>query len=250
MSLRMPVFFITATQVRNESLKIGGPLFHHLRSSLRCQVGEEIWLGDDERRRYLIRIVGLNRRELSGRVLEVQEGPSPNCPTITIGQALLKGDRMDWMIQKATELGATSLVPLISCHVITRPRAERLVPQQKRWQRIALEAAQQAERWDVPAVHASCETTEFFRKQPSPTVSLILSARGQGESLASVTLPCAPGSSVSVAVGPEGGWTKEELGCALECGFTPVTMGKRILRAETAALAALSIVQSRLGELG
>ena len=246
----MPVFFITADQVQHDTVRIEGPLLHHLRSSLRCQVGEEIWLGDDAGRRYRVQVVEINRRVLSGRILERQRMPSPCSPTLATGQALLKGERMDWVIQKATELGAASLIPLVSRHVIARPRADRLVPQQQRWQRIALEAAQQAERWEVPVVHTTCEAAEFFAGQPVHTVSLILSERGDGRSLTSVALPSGPEGRVAIAVGPEGGWTKEERGNALHCGFTPVTLGTRILRAETAALAALSILQSRLGALG
>lgn len=246
----MPVFFITADQVQNDTVRIEGPLLHHLRNSLRCQVGEEIWLGDDARRRYRVRIVGINRRMLSGQVLETQQLPSSRSPALAVGQALLKGERMDWVVQKASELGAASLSPLVSRHVIARPRADRLVTQQQRWQRIALEAAQQAERWEVPVVHRMCDATEFFAGQPDHTVSLILSERGEGHGLTSVVLPRGPEGRVAMAIGPEGGWTREERESALQRGFTPVTLGPRILRAETATVAALAILQSRLGELG
>jgi 16S rRNA (uracil1498-N3)-methyltransferase len=157
---------------------------------------------------------------------------------------------MDWVIQKATELGAASFVPLIGRHVVIRPKTLRVATQQQRWQRIALEAAQQAERWEIPTVAAPCEATAFFSQQPPAVVNLILSERGPGQSLASVPLSNNPESTIVIATGPEGGWAREELGLALEHGFTPVTLGKLILRAETAALAALSILQSRLGELG
>lgn len=246
----MPVFFITADQVRDDTVRIEGPLLNHLQNSLRCQVGEEIWLGDDTRQRYRVLVVDINRRALTGRVLERQGLPRSGNPTLLIGQALLKGERMDWVIQKATELGVASLSPLVSRHVIARPRADRLMAQQQRWQRIALEAAQQAERWEVPVVHTTCDAAEFFAGQPADTVGLILNERGDGHSLASISLPRDPQARVAIAVGPEGGWTKEEREGALQRGFTPVTLGSRILRAETATLAALAILQSRLGELG
>jgi len=157
---------------------------------------------------------------------------------------------MDWVIQKATELGAASFVPLIGRHVVIRPKAARVATQQQRWQRIALEAAQQAERWEIPTVATPCEATAFFSQQPPADVNLILRERAPGQSLASIPLPNTPESTIVIATGPEGGWAREELGIALEHGFTPVTLGKLILRAETAALAALSILQSRVGELG
>ena len=157
---------------------------------------------------------------------------------------------MDWVIQKATELGATSFIPLVGRYVIIRPKPARVVTQQQRWQRIALEAAQQAERWEIPTLAAPCQAAEFFAKQPPADVNLILTERGHGQSLASIPLPSSPESTIVIATGPEGGWAKEELTTALQHGFTPVTLGKRILRAETAVLAALSILQSRIGELG
>src|SRR5881398_173917 len=107
----MPVFFITADHVQDDTVRIEGPLLHHLRSSLRCQVGEEVWLGDEAKQRYRVQIVDINRRVLSGRILQRQRMPSPTSPTLTIGQALLKGERMDWVIQKASELGGSSRAP-------------------------------------------------------------------------------------------------------------------------------------------
>jgi len=157
---------------------------------------------------------------------------------------------MDWVIQKTTELGMASLTPLISSHVIVRPNAARQAAQQDRWQRIALEAAQQSERWEYPKILLPCEASDFFKQRlPSP-LNLILSERGPWQSLTSIPLPSGLDSLIRIAVGPEGGWRPEELAHAVECGLSPVTLGKRILRAETATLAALSVLQSRLGELG
>lgn len=246
----MPVFFITAQQIQNGTVTITGPLLSHLRTSLRIRVGETIWLGDDRRRRYLIEVTRIGRHEMAGCVLEAQDGPMPRGPTVTVGQALLKGERMDWVIQKATELGVAVLVPLMTAHAVVRPRAARLVPQQARWQHIAVEAAQQAERWEAPTVSAPWDSSKFFKEQSSATLKVILRERGPGQALASMALRCGPEGRVVIAVGPEGGWTSEELARALECGFLPVTLGDRILRAETATLAALSVLQGRLGELG
>src|SRR5690349_15917548 len=146
----MPVFFIADLQLTDGVLTIIGPLVDHLRKSLRVAVGEKLWVGDNRRKRYFIQVTTINPRELRGHVLEEREESQPRHPTVILAQAILKGDRMDWVIQKATELGAASIVPIISERVIVRPRIERLGAQRERWQRIAVEAAQQAERWDVP----------------------------------------------------------------------------------------------------
>jgi 16S rRNA (uracil1498-N3)-methyltransferase len=246
----MPVFFISAEQVRDGAVTITGPLCQHLRSSLRLKMGEQIWLGDEHRRRYLITAIRIDRTAVLGKIVEERAGPAAAGSVITIGQALLKGDRMDWLIQKTTELGVASVVPLVTHQTIVRPKATRLPAQEEHWQRIALEAAQQSERWDHPIVTAPRKTGAFFKDQPPDALKLILSERSSGRSLATVNLPSRQTDGhVVLAVGPEGGWTKEETALALHCGFTPITLGSRILRAETAAVAALSVLQSRLGEL-
>ena len=157
---------------------------------------------------------------------------------------------MDWAVQKLTELGTATIIPLVSEQTVVRPKRERVTAQQERWQRIAREAAQQSERWEIPAVGVPSSAVEFFSTPGLAVCKLILSERGTGEALNSVPLPSAPADTIALAVGPEGGWREEELAAARAHDFIPVTLGPRILRAETAALAAVSVIQSRLGELG
>lgn len=245
----MPVFFIAEPHIVQGTLTITGPLLDHLRKSLRVTIGEKLWVGDGRRRRYFIQVRAMTPRELKGHVLEEQEGPRLRHPRVILAQAILKGDRMDWAIQKATELGVASLVPIISERVIARPRIERLGHQQERWQRIAFEAAQQAERWDVPEVHAPTDLVPWLRSA-SGAVKVILSERSDGGSLDTFSWPNDADSRILILIGPEGGWTATEREVAYASGFTSVSLGTRILRAETAAVAALAIIQSRLGELG
>ena len=246
----MPVFFITADKIHEKAATITGPLLDHLRASLRVKTGEQIWAGDERRRRYLIQIAHVDKRILRGNVVELRTGPAPTTPRILVGQAILKGERMDWAIQKATELGVAAIIPLVSEQTVVRPKQGRTGAQQERWQRIALEAAQQSERWDIPSIGASASAMEFFAASDQAVLKLILSERETGQSLGSVTLPSSPADTIVLAVGPEGGWRDEELAQARTHNFLPVTLGTRILRAETATVTALSILQSRLGELG
>jgi len=246
----MPVFFITAGQINNGAVTITGDLFDHLRASLRVRTGERIWTGDERRQRYLVEVTHVDRRTLRGTVIERRTGPAPAAPRLLIGQSILKSERMDWAIQKSTELGAAILVPLVSDQTIVRPKQGRAGAQQERWQRIAREAAQQSERWDIPMIEASRGAADFFSTPNLAGLKLILSERDARQSLRSVPLPSSPAQTIALAIGPEGGWRDEELDAAAANGFLAVTLGTRILRAETAALAALSILQSRLGELG
>jgi 16S rRNA (uracil1498-N3)-methyltransferase len=246
----MPVFFITADQIQNGTVAIVGGLLNHLRASLRVHAGERIWVGDEHRRRYLIEVTRIDRRIMRGNVVEQRAGSAPSISHVLIGQAILKGERMDWAIQKTTELGAAAIIPLVTEQTVVRPKQARITTQQERWQRIALEAAQQSERWDVPTVGAPCTAQAFFSTPGLATLKLLLSERDAGQSLRSVSLPSSPGDAIALAIGPEGGWRDEELAQAYANNFLPVTLGTRILRGETAALAAVSIVQSRLGDLG
>ena len=245
----MPVFFITADQVSNGTVTITGELLDHLRASLRVRTGERIWTSDERRQRYLIEVTRVDRRTLRGTVIEQRTGPVQTAPRLLIGQSILKGERMDWVIQKSTELGAAVITPLVSEQTIVRPKQGRVSVQQERWQRIAREAAQQSERWDIPVVDTSRSARDFFAAPKLGGLTLILSERDAGQSLRAVPLPSSA-QTITLAVGPEGGWRHEELEAAGANGFVAVTLGARILRAETAALAALSILQSRLGELG
>ncbi len=246
----MPVFFITSGQIVNGTVTITGPLLDHLRDSLRVKLGERIRIVDEHRRRYDVEVTDIHKRMLHGCVVGQQTGPVPHSPRLVLGQAMLKGERMDWAIQKSVELGVSTIVPLVSEQTIVRPRQGRAGTQQERWQRIALEAAQQSERWDIPSVDAPLTAPEFFGRPGPASLKLILSERESGETLQTMALPSKPTDTIILAVGPEGGWRGEELSRARAGGFRPVTLGARILRAETAALAAVSVIQGRLGELG
>lgn len=246
----MPVFFVSSDQIRDNRVTISGQLHHHLKDSLRHRAGDELWVGDDRRRRYRIRLSKVDGREIVGDVLEQVAGPASQSPSLILGQALLKGERMDWVIQKATELGIARIIPLVTAQTVVRPRADRADSQRERWEQIALEAAQQSERWDLPIIEKPHGLEEFWKSQSSASARLILQERGGQHGLASIPLPREATATIVLAVGPEGGWREDELETAAASGFVPVTLGNRILRAETATLAALAVLQSRLSELG
>jgi 16S rRNA (uracil1498-N3)-methyltransferase len=245
----MPVFFIAAPQIDKRTLAITGPLLDHLRKSLRATVGEELWVTDEQRRRYVLRIVSITSRELLGDIVDERQGPPRSHPRVVLGQAVLKGDRMDLVIQKATELGVNVITPLISQRVIARPRTERVGPQVDRWQRIALEAAQQSERWDLPSIGQPIEFTNWL-SSTTAAHKFILSERSKGADLMTIAVPTDPATDVVLAIGPEGGWSESEQETAHASGWTSVNLGSRILRSETAAIVAVTLLQSRLGELG
>jgi len=246
----MPVFFVPANCIVPPNVSITGSLLRHVRDSLRLHVDETILIGDDMGRRYRVRIAAATKQELTGRILEPIEPPARATPTLALGQALLKGDKMDWVIQKATELGVRSIHPLQTRQSIVQPKAERVHNQVTRWQRIALEAAQQSEQWTVPTV-AMPQLFTTYCSTGHKSLRMILTERRHGvASFDDVALPTTAEMSVELLVGPEGGWTQEEVTTAEQAGFRAITLGQTILRAETAAIAAVAILQQKLGALG
>ena len=196
-----------------------------------------------------MRVSAVSPQTLTADILERRPGPLDAAPTVLLAQALLKGDHMDWVVQKASELGVRTILPLISRHGIVRPQPDRVAAQVARWQRIATEAAQQSEQWQPPLVLEPLDSRSFF-SGPAATSALLLAERRDTMGLAQVPLPTLPTDTLALIVGPEGGWSEEELSMAIEGQCQAVSLGEHILRADTAAVTALSIVQSRLGRLG
>ena len=245
----MPVFFIQSNRIANQTVTIDGPLFTHLSKSLRIREGENICVGDEHRFRYRVRIDHLKSKSLQASVLEKIEGPPAPSAPIVLAQAILKGDRMNWVIQKATELGVAEIIPLLTARVIARPPASRVRTTQERWQRIALDAAQQSEQWAYPKVIQPMTVSELFKHVLYPALRCALLERSGEQSLGSLSIDHTFQGTIALVVGPEGGWTPEERQELLDQHLQPVSLGQSILRSETAPLVALSILQLKLGNL-
>ena len=157
---------------------------------------------------------------------------------------------MNWAIQKATELGVHTIVPIKAHRCIGRPIANHAHSYQNRWQRIALEAAQQSERWDVPHVDLPRELSKFLESHEHDPMKFILMERGESNGTPAFSFGKHPHGCLTLASGPEGGWTDEERNQAIRYNFTEVTLGPNIFRAETAPLVSLTLIQSKLGGLG
>lgn len=245
----MPAFFISSAEIHGTALTLTGELCHHLRASLRVKSGEVLRLTDEHRQRYEVRVSAVAPQALTAEILESRPGPIDTSPRVILAQVILKGDHMDWVVQKASELGVKAVLPLISRHGVVRPQPERVAAQVARWQRIATEAAQQSEQWQPPQVLEPLEVRRFFSGHQA-TTALLLAERQNAVGLANVPLPALPTDTITVIVGPEGGWAEEELSQAMDGQCLAVSLGEHILRADTAAVTALSIVQSRFGRLG
>ena len=205
---------------------------------LRLQPGSRITLFNGEGGEFGAVIERMGRSEVAVRVEShdpaEREAPRP----VHLAVAMPANERMDWLVEKATELGAASIQPLMAERSVLRLSGERARKKQAHWQAIAVAACEQCGRNRVPLVHDVAELQAWLaRGTPAPATRLLLSLQAQAVPLREA----APADgAILFLTGPEGGWSDAEERAALDAGFRPVTLGARVLRAETASLAALA----------
>jgi 16S rRNA (uracil1498-N3)-methyltransferase len=213
----------------------------HLRDVLRLRGGEQIRVFDGAGREVSGLIEAISKKETVVKILaEVAPAAPESELELTLGVALLKGEKFDLVIQKAVELGVSRLVPLNTKRADVR--LKETDKKLERWQKIALEACKQSGRASLMPIAAPLDFEKFV---PQTDGSRILFAERDGESLRDFN----PGKKMTALVGSEGGWETSEIELAAACGFRIVTLGGRILRAETAAIAVSAILQNNFGDL-
>lgn len=220
---------------------------HHLARVLRLGAGARVFAFDGAGAEYECRVARVGKQvvglEVLGRLADEVESPL----RLTLGQALVKGDKFDWVVQKATELGVTRIVPLAADHGDVRRIEGRAEQRRARWSRIALEAVKQCGRRRLVEVGEPADLAEYCAADESE-VRLFCSERG-GRRLREVAAERAPAGAVSLAVAPEGGWSEAEVALAERYGLTFIRLGARVLRTETAAIAAATLAQHLFGDL-
>jgi 16S rRNA (uracil1498-N3)-methyltransferase len=219
----------------------------HLREVLRLQPGDEVYVFDGTGKEFRCAIESSRRDTALLNVLEEIEPASPESPfQITLAVALLKSDKFDLVVQKATELGVVRVVPVMTRLADIKLKDESDANKRvMRWRRIALEAAKQSGRAFVPEIAVPVAFAELINAPKSNDQKVLFSER-QGESLDSMEHKHGP---MTALVGSEGGWTKDELDAAETAGWKLITLGGRTLRAETAAIAVATLLQHRFGDL-
>jgi 16S rRNA (uracil1498-N3)-methyltransferase len=248
-------FFLPGHPITVEASINLDELQHQLVRVLRMQPGDQIVLLNGDEQEYLTELVTLTAATATGRVLSVQTAPEPKT-FLTLYACVLKGDKMEWMLQKGTELGVSRFVPVISERTIVRP-ATKVARKYDRWRAILREAAEQSRRGKIPelsrpqtwvdAIHDACadgepDTLRLIPWEEARQPSIVEAVRTHKAATG------APGQ-VELLIGPEGGISEGELALAVEHGWRTVTLGERILRAETAALAAVTILMSELCDM-
>jgi 16S rRNA (uracil1498-N3)-methyltransferase len=219
---------------------------HHLRRVLRLRPGAVVEGTDGAGGLYTIRLVTLDGDGGWGAI-EARAEPARESPcSITLAQAILKGDRMSWLVQKATELGVSRIVPMETERVVARV-ADEGVARQTRWARIAREAVKQCGRVIVPGIDRPRAFPEVLAEVASHDVAWVC-WEGGGQTL--VEAAAGTASRLLLLIGPEGGFTADEVAAAESAGARRVSLGPRTLRAESAGLTAVALGQFLFGDLG
>lgn len=214
----------------------------HLRDVLRLNVGDEVALFDGAGNEYSARIGEVSKKSTVIEIKKRIESPFPESTLdLTIAAAMLKSDKFDLVVQKCVELGVRRLVPLSTNRTDVKPKAA--LPRVERWRKIAIEASKQCGRSVVMEIGDPVDFTEFCRSDGSD--KRIFFSERAGVSFDQLT----EGERMTAVVGPEGGWDEVEIEMARSNGFEIVTLGGRILRAETASIALATILQHRFGDL-
>ncbi|HIW48479.1 MAG TPA: 16S rRNA (uracil(1498)-N(3))-methyltransferase [Firmicutes bacterium] len=241
----MPRYFVPSDQISGKTVTLIGDNAHHLFSVLRVKPGEVIEVCDGAGTDYFCRIVAADRAKVEAEILRIQPSQSEPKTQLTLYQGLPKADKMEWILQKCTELGAVRFVPVITEHTVVRLTDKDGAKKRERWQKIAQAAAQQAGRGIVPEVAAVQTFRQALAEAEGLDLCLFAYEKEQEHTLRQEIQGFA-GRRIGCFIGPEGGFSPAEAELARQSGAKPITLGRRILRTETAGMAITAIMLDRL----
>ena len=245
----MSHFFVTSSQVAGEQLIITGDDVNHMKNVLRMRSGEAFTAADENGVFYHCEVDTLDKQEVTAKIMWKEQGTSELSSKLYLFQGLPKSDKMEMIIQKAVELGAYEIVPVATKRAIVKLDAKKEASKIKRWQAIAEGAAKQSGRMIVPQISGVKTFQEALKMAQALDINIIPyeCARGMDDTR-EIFGNIKPGMSVGIFIGPEGGFEESEVEAAKALDVKPVTLGKRILRTETAGLTTLSILMYLLEE--
>ncbi len=239
----MANFYARPENVGKERVSILGKEARHIFQVLRHKVGDKISVVDGRGMEYEVELEAVSLERVQGRILERRKGEREPLTRVTLAQSIPKGSRMDYLIEKATELGVDRVIPVVSARSQVLPDGDSKV---RRWRRIALSAMKQSGRSILPAVEGVIRLPELLDSIEEQDLSLI-AWEGGGKRLGELLHDGI--QSVLLVVGPEGGFQESEVNLVTRKGALAVTLGKRTLRSETAGIALLTVLLHELGDL-
>jgi 16S rRNA (uracil1498-N3)-methyltransferase len=245
----MSRFYVPTPQIEKGMLRVEGNEVKHIRRVLRLKAGDEIIVFDSLGKEYEGAIIEETTSSVVIKIQNIFLSKRDSPLDVTLAQSLLKGEKMDYLIQKATELGVKEIIPFFSSRSVPLLEKSGRLKRHHRWGRIAIEASKQCGRGVVPKIEPLQDYSEMLQLASPGSLRLILWER-EGGKLKEVLERSKEKTRIFFIIGPEGGFSQEEVEEAKRAGFIPVTLGRRILRAETASLCLLSILQYEQGDIG
>ena len=245
----MPRFFVDRSQVQGEEIVIQGNDVNHIKNVLRMRPGDELSLSDGEGMDYFCKISSIERDEVRVNIENSWNSYVELPVKLYLFQGLPKGDKMELIIQKAVELGVYEIIPVRTKRAIVKLDDKKESKKIARWQQIAEGGAKQSGRGLIPEVKSVMNFAEALKYAASLDAALIPYEKAEGiEKTREIVHGLKGKKSVAVFIGPEGGFDETEIEAAMSAGVCPVTLGRRILRTETAGLTMLSILMFEFEE--
>lgn len=240
-------FFVTPEQVNGDNIYIEGSDVNHIKNVLRMKVGEELQISDGNNKKYLCKIQSMTSDNVFVKIIEEQSADTELPSKIYLFQGLPKSDKMELIVQKAVELGAYEIIPVATKRAVVKLDEKKAAKKVERWNSIAEGGAKQSGRNVIPKVKNVMSFKEAVAYAKEIDVVLIPYELAEGmQETKKIVDNIKPGESVGIFIGPEGGFEIEEVEHAVKEGAKPITLGKRILRTETAGLTTLSILMYHL----
>ncbi len=238
--------YVDAPLSVDDTVSLGTAASHHLSSVLRLHTGDPVVLFNGDGHSYSATLVTTGKKTTAA-VTDIKISTAESPVQLHLLQGLSRGDRMDTTVQKAVELGVTSITPVFTQRSSVKLDAKRLQKKQQHWQNIAISACEQSGRCMLPVLHEPRPLKDLLSADHTGPVNRLVMAPGASQRLGQVTI--SPNAALQILIGPESGLTDDEIKQAVSAGFTAVSLGPRILRTETAGPAVLAILQSRFGDI-
>lgn len=236
-------FFADPSQIREKDIILTGTDVNHIRNVLRMRSGQEVLISDGQGADYRCQLNEIGEDAVTASIMWRLDGNAELPSRITLFQGLPKGDKMEFIIQKCVELGAVKIVPVQTRRTVVKLDARKEQARRKRWMGISESAAKQSGRGIVPEIARVMDFFEALEEARHLDVCLIPYELARGiEHTREVCTAIKPGQSVGIFIGPEGGFEEDEVSKAMKAGAVPVTLGKRLLRTETAGMALISVL--------
>ena len=240
-------FFAEQSACKGEYIRICGADWNHMKNVLRLKIGEQVTVGDGSDREYICEITEYLEEEARLQVLDILDSAAELPTEITLYQGFPKGDKLELIIQKAVELGATRIVPVMTKRSIVKLDEKKAAKRIERYNAIALSAAKQSKRSRIPTVEPVMTFTQALQDAAGLEMNLIPYEDARGIRYAKDVIQRVPGrKTLGIFIGPEGGFEEAEVEAAKKIGAECITLGHRILRTETAGMAVLSILMFEL----